>query len=112
MRVSIPMKAESASNKREHWGSKAARVARERKAAALLVTPLTRRLTGGRLIVQLTRVAPRELDDDNLRGALKAFRDGVATALKVDDRTPLVVWEYLQRKGEHAVEVEFVWEPF
>lgn len=60
--------------------------------------------------VKLTRVAPSNgLDDDNLRGALKSVRDGIADALGVDDRDPRVTWEYDQRRGkprEYAVEVE------
>jgi hypothetical protein len=61
---------------------------------------------GPLLVVKLTRVAPRALDDDNLRGALKSVRDGLASWLKVDDATPLVRWEYGQEKGEPEVRVE------
>ena len=42
----------------------------------------------------------RPMDDDNLRSALKACRDGVADALGVDDGSPLVTWEYAQVKGK------------
>ena len=58
--------------------------------------------------VTLTRVAPLALDGDNAQASLKATRDGVADALGIDDRTPLVQWVYLQRRGkvrEYAVEV-------
>jgi hypothetical protein len=61
------------------------------------------------LEVHLTRIAPRELDDDNLRGALKSTRDGVADALGIDDRDPRVRWGYGQERGkvrEYAVRVE------
>lgn len=113
--ISIPMKAESTSNKREHHMARATRSKRERNAAALLTKPQVRQLRGPKLVVLLTRVAPNELDDDNLRGSLKAFRDGVAVALRVDDSTPLVRWDYSQRKGseprEYAVEVTLAWEP-
>lgn len=108
-RVSVPMKAESTANKREHWAARHRRTLPQRKAAALKSKALVRELRPA-LTVTLTRVSPRELDDDNLRGALKSFRDGVASALRVDDRTPLVRWEYAQRRGEpneHAVEIEF-----
>jgi hypothetical protein len=50
------------------------------------------------LVVTLTRLSPGELDDDNLRPALKSVRDGVADALDVDDRDKRVRWEYYQRK--------------
>lgn len=59
-------------------------------------------------IVTLTRLAPRELDGDNLQAGLKACRDGVADWLGVDDRDPRVTWAYGQKKGkprQYAVEV-------
>lgn len=49
-------------------------------------------------VVRLTRLSPGTLDDDNLRGALKAVRDGVADRLGVDDRDPRVTWEYAQER--------------
>jgi hypothetical protein len=56
--------------------------------------------------VMLSRVAPRKLDDDNLRGALKAVRDGVADALGLDDRHPLIEWHYAQdRAGPREIGV-------
>jgi len=60
------------------------------------------------LVVTLCRVAPRTLDDDNLRGATKGLRDGVADALGINDNDPRVTWEYQQRRGhagEYAVSV-------
>ena len=60
-----------------------------------------------RLVVLLTRISPRELDDDNLAGALKAVRDGVADALKVNDRDPRVVWLTDWEHGKkHEVKIE------
>lgn len=57
-------------------------------------------------VVHMTRLAPSNgLDDDNLRGALKGVRDELARWLGVDDRSPLVTWQYDQRRGEYAVEV-------
>lgn len=113
MRVSIPMKAESTANKREHWAAKHRRTKPQRNAAALLVKTRLHELGKARLVVLLERVSPGTLDDDNLRSALKSFRDGVAAALRVDDATPLVRWEYAQRKGkpgEYAVDVSIAWE--
>lgn len=95
--VTLPLRTVSESNGREHWAKKAKRVKSHRTAAAfaaraLLVRPLP-------AIVLLVRVAPRALDDDNLRGALKAVRDGIADAFEIDDRDPRVTWEYAQRMG-------------
>jgi hypothetical protein len=62
-----------------------------------------------RALVRLTRVhasRSRGLDDDNLRSALKAVRDGVADALGVDDRDPRLSFHYHQRPGlQFEVEV-------
>jgi hypothetical protein len=62
---------------------------------------LTRHSTGHQL-----------LDDDNLRSALKACRDGVAEALGKDDGARSgITWEYGQknRAGEYGVGVEIRW---
>ena len=60
--------------------------------------------------VTLKRLAPRELDDDNLRIALKAVRDELARIIGVDDKDPVVVWCYATGKGPkprfYAVHVE------
>ena len=58
-------------------------------------------------VVTLTRMSPRLLDDDNLRQAMKATRDGIADWLGVDDRSPLIRWEYDQKQASkyHAVRV-------
>lgn len=105
MRFEIPDKVPSASNLREHWAVRAKRVAAQRRKAMLLCPKW-----GGLplLVVELTRHAPRELDDDNLRGALKGYRDGIASRLGIDDGSRLVEWRYLQakcEKGQERVEV-------
>lgn len=97
MSVTYPCRTVSEANQREHWAPKAAR-AKAHRCAALLVTR-TRLLCPLPIVVTLTRIAPRALDDDNLRGALKATRDGVADAFGVDDRDPRVEWRYEQRRG-------------
>ena len=51
------------------------------------------------VVVRLTRIGQKQLDDDNLRPALKAVRDCVAAWLGVDDANPLIRWEYGQRAG-------------
>jgi hypothetical protein len=111
----VPLRTRSAPNLREHWGTRATRVARERRATmmAWLTVPMKTRWNvrfGTRmLIVTLTRTAPRVLDDDNLRGCLKAVRDEVAAQLDIDDGDGRVLWAYQQRRGEpkqYAVRVE------
>lgn len=103
--IVIPLRTGTGLNDRHHWRVKAKRVKKEREATAWAlagkqppVMPCT---------VLLTRVGPSNgLDDDNLRGSLKAVRDQVAAWLGVDDRSPLVKWEYGQRRTrEWGVEV-------
>lgn len=107
MKATLPGAPKNESNQRGHWGAKAARTSKWRKAAALVVKGLLAKSPlDAALLVTLTRVGPRELDFDGLTSALKATRDGVADALRVDDATPLVRWEYRQRIGTPAVEVE------
>jgi hypothetical protein len=101
----VPIHTESMSNARLHWSVKAKKVKAQRQATAYRTPPALRAL-GPLLVVTLTRVSPRELDDDNLRGALKSIRDQVASAMGVDDRSKLVRWEYGQEKGEPSVRVD------
>ena len=99
----LPIRTYSLTNIRVHWAAKAKRAKAQRKAAVLVSRhelPCT---------VTLTRIAPRTLDDDNLRGALKSCRDGIADRLGIDDRDPRVTWEYAQERGkprEYGVRVE------
>jgi hypothetical protein len=108
--IVLPLRIESEANAREHWAKKAKRVKQHREAAywhckagdmPRFMFPLT---------VRVTRIAPRELDDDNLSGGCKALRDGVADYLGIKDNDPRVTWAYAQRKGEpkqYAVEISF-----
>ena len=126
--VTLPIQTKSLLNVRWHWAKKAKLAAQQRGIVLIAlrtrleplrlseVVPRTKaRRRGGSvpamalLEVHLTRIAPRELDDDNLRGALKSTRDGVADALGIDDRDPRVRWGYGQERGnvrEYAVRVE------
>jgi hypothetical protein len=98
--VTLPVKTVSESNARGHWAGKARRTKALREAAGLVVVGMLRAEgMAPPCTVTLTRIAPRRLDDDNLRGALKAVRDGVADALGVDDGDPSVSWDYAQARG-------------
>lgn len=96
----LPIRTVSESNQREHWAARARRRRKQRKDVHLLVGIMLR-AEGLRApcTVTLTRIAPRALDSDNLQGACKAIRDGVADALGVDDGDPRIRWEYGQRRG-------------
>lgn len=107
----LPIPTKSESNQREHWAARAKRAKWQRNTAKLLLwMPLDGcRRSDMAVTVTLTRIAPRRLDDDNLRGALKAVRDAVADALgHADDSHPRLTWAYAQRRGAtgaYAVEV-------
>jgi hypothetical protein len=110
MEVLLPIRTWSEPNQRVHWAKRARRTHRQREAARLMVrAALAPGPVAGPVVVTLTRIAARELDSDNLAGALKAVRDGVADALGMDDGDPRLEWRYAQRKGkpsEYAVLVE------
>lgn len=100
----LPVPTVSAANAREHWGEKAKRTKKERQGAHQHAPhwpfqPL--------LELQLVRVGPGLLDDDNLRPALKAVRDGLADWLGFgDDSSPLLAWKYGQRREQVPFFVE------
>lgn len=60
------------------------------------------------VVVTITRIGPRMLDDDNLAGACKYVRDAISYRIAVDDASPLYTWRYAQRAGEYGVDVEIV----
>ncbi len=94
----FPVETVSELNRRDHWSVRSRRVKNQRQAVRLLWPWRTMALNFP-LVVTLTRVSPRELDDDNLRGALKAIRDQVADNLGLpSDRDRRVRWEYGQAK--------------
>lgn len=103
--ITLPLRIESVANLREHWGDKSKRTKAHRMAAVAVPTH------GLPCVVTLTRIAPRVLDDDNLRSAFKALRDGIADRLSVKDNDPRVEWRYAQAKGqpkEYAARVQIV----
>jgi hypothetical protein len=118
VKVTLPLRTVSTLNQREHWAQRQKRTRDHRGAAMIFSLSSLKKAPGGRVclpvVVRLTRVAPSSgLDGDNLQGALKAVRDGVADALGVDDRDSRVRWEYAQRRGapkRYAVEIEILQE--
>lgn len=109
--VKLPVKIISEANTRSHWREKARRASGHRSAAhgALLRYVGVIPPCGERFAITLTRIAPRELDDDNLAGGFKAVRDGVADWLGIDDGSKRLTWRYEQRKGwprEYAAEIK------
>lgn len=105
--VPIRTKTGNAGHGREHWAVRHKRVKQERRAVALLwPRGFYPRLP---VAVKLVRVRPggKDLDTDNLSGALKAIRDQVAEQLKIDDGDKsAATWSYAQERGEWAVRIE------
>ena len=110
--VDIPLRLVSAANLREHWRTRDRRVRAEREAAAYLcrTQPGWRPLAAGESVdVELLRIAPRALDDDNLAAAFKGVRDQVAAELGLAaDNDPRASWHYHQQRGrprEYAIRI-------
>lgn len=102
--ILIAIRLPSAANLREHWSKRAKRAKAHRKDAWLHTMAAVRGPMLGRIhehgaVIEMTRIAPRALDSDNLASAFKALRDGVADALGIDDGDARLEWRYSQRKG-------------
>lgn len=95
----LPIRLGSGLNGRGHWALHAPRIAEERKLAYLSTWPVRR--IGLPCDVTLTRIGPRRLDDDNVRGVFKAIRDGIADRLGIKDNDPRVTWRYEQERDKH-----------
>ncbi|MBI5724623.1 MAG: hypothetical protein HZA50_11730 [Planctomycetes bacterium] len=91
----IPIKTVSEANAREHWAVKAKR-AKAQRLTAWAASP--KQLPKNRMAIILTRVAPHDLDTDNLARSFKAVRDGIADALGLDDGDKRLTWKYEQRR--------------
>lgn len=104
----VSVETPSLTNQREHWSVRKKRASLHRMMTRAVWAQMVHgsHLEGSvvdfPLEVILTRVAPRPLDDDNLRGALKHVRDELAALFGVDDRDPRVRWHYGQEKGRPA----------
>ncbi len=112
--LTLPIRAISEANARDHWAKKAKRVKLHRNGTGFAVAVHLRETPMALPVdVHLTRQAPSGgLDGDNLVSSLKAVRDGVADALGVKDNDPRVTWHYAQAKsgkrGLWGVEIRIV----
>lgn len=105
--VSLPLRTRSTLNVRENWRKRAKRAQEERAVVRMRLAVVRQWPPPLPVTVTLTRVGPRALDGDNLQGAMKGVRDGVADALGLDDGSEDVQWLYIQeRGGKHEVRVK------
>lgn len=109
----LPLKLISVLNVREHWSKRADRAKLHRSNAHYyLLAQLGTQRPVFPVLVTITRVAPRELDGDNLQGACKAIRDGIADYFLTDDRNPQIEWQYGQEKAkDYGVRIDVVSKP-
>lgn len=99
MTLEAPIRVVSEANAHEHWRVRSKRAKGQRGLIKLLLRAKLATPPAAPLVVRLTRIAPRDLDSDNLAGAFKHVRDGVADWLGVDDRSPQIDWRYGQERG-------------
>ena len=106
--IYIPIKTVSGMNAREHWRKRARRVKGERDAVGWAVATL--KPPKPPCTVKLTRLAPSNgLDGDNLQSSMKGVRDQIAAWIGIDDKSPLVTWQYDQKRAkDYGVIVEVI----
>jgi len=102
-------------NAREHWRARASRAAKEKRMTQLFFREAIGAHCGRAwfgfvkdhlpMVIGITRVGPRRLDDDNCAGACKHVRDAIAKELGIDDGSPELRWVYEQAKGRYGVRV-------
>ena len=114
----VPVPAVSNANRsHEHWRKQKERADAQKQHtfAILRQMPLENHdavVWSKGLLVRLIIVSAHALDDDNMNGAVKYYRDEVARWLGVDDGDPSVryvaKWERYRGKGQRGVRIEFV----
>ena len=104
MRFSIPIKLPSLANMRLYWRRMASLKKKQRLTTKLCMLGVT--IPPPPLLVTITRVGPRILDDDNLASACKYVRDQIAATVGIDDGSSLYTWRYEQKVGKYGVDVE------
>jgi hypothetical protein len=105
MRFHIPIRLPSLPNTRMSWQALASLKKKQKRATTramskCMTVPIIP------LLVTITRVGPRRLDDDNLEAASKYVRDAIADKIGLDDGSPLYTWRYEQRVGDYGIDVE------
>lgn len=61
------------------------------------------------LSITITRIAPRDLDNDNLQASAKHVRDAIARIIGLDDRDPRITWETVlqeRRPKTYAIRIQ------
>ena len=101
--VILPVKTVSEANAHTHWRLRQKRAKLQRYAAYTLVKAEAVReggLPALPAIITMTRLSAGKLDDDNLAGAMKHVRDGIADAYGVDDGDDRYDWRVAQERPQ------------
>ncbi len=97
--IKMPIKTVSTLNCREHWVVRHRRGAKQKRDTLICCTaayPQGIDLEGRKATIRLTRIGVRKMDSDNLAGACKAVRDGIAIWLGINDGHDSLTWLYDQ----------------
>jgi len=105
MRFNIPLKLPSLVNTFKNWRSHIA-LKKKQKLTTQRYIKKVETFPSPPLLITITRVGPKKLDDDNLAISCKYVRDEIARTVGIDDGSPLYTWIYKQRAGKYGVEVE------
>lgn len=106
----LPLRLGRGQNDRHrHWSGKHRQNKKEQRIVGYLWPwQWKQRAWSFPVAITFTRISPsaKQLDDDNLRGSLKAVRDAVAKLLKVDDGDRARVrFDYHQERGPWGVRI-------
>lgn len=111
MKFHIPIRLPSLANLSHSCWQRLASLSKKQKkttASAMLVAKCNHGqvVPAVPVVVTITRIGPRKLDDDNLASACKYVRDAIASKIGIDDGSDEYTWVYKQCTGKYGVDVE------
>lgn len=106
MKFHVPIRLPSLANLRMGWRQMAKLKKKQRMATTVCLRATDSEIPPPPLLVTITRVGPRRLDDDNLASACKYVRDQIAAEVGIDDGSDQYTWVYEQRIGDYGVDVD------
>lgn len=102
--LKVDTRIESEANLREHWTKAHKRHTAQKWHVHAALVPFSSQVELP-CSIELKRISPRSLDDDNLATAFKYVRDTIAAILLNDfrpgraDNDPRITWQYTQQRG-------------
>ena len=99
--IEIPIRTYNTANCRWHWAKKAKYAKQHRQEAFIAARSAgVRAAPSGAFVVRLVRIGKRRMDTDGLAISFKGIRDGIASAMGIDDGDPRIDWQYSQEIGK------------